>query len=143
MDVLTCDVCGSSFSARYERDEPEPERNWSAALALSAVLPGAGHISVGRIGTGIARCTLFVVFLLPALPIMFGAKTGGATIAITPLLIGVLILWGGSIADIRQLQRGDKEILNGRALLWLTVGVLLLSLVGLAAAVMMARGQSG
>jgi hypothetical protein len=42
IEQLTCHACGTPLAARYARDEPAVEPNWSAALALAVVVPGAG-----------------------------------------------------------------------------------------------------
>ena len=47
IDELHCSACGTAFTERFRpAEEPEPPRNWTAALAVSAIAPGAGHMSV-------------------------------------------------------------------------------------------------
>jgi TM2 domain-containing membrane protein YozV len=131
IDELHCGVCGAPISARYEEPEREPEpREWTTALALSAVIPGAGHIALGRHGTGIARALLFATWLVGGVVL---AGAGGAAAA-APLYLGAAVLWAGSLLDLHLLRRGARELLAGRTLLWLVVGVLVLTGVGMFAA---------
>lgn len=130
LELPHCEVCGSAFIERFRDSEPEQPHNWRAALAMTAVAPGAGHIAVGRYGTGVARLVLFAGWVLGA--VALGASGGSrALLVVAPLLLGVLVLWGGSLVDIYRLQQGEREILGGRPLLWLVVAVLILMGMGL------------
>lgn len=123
IDDPACAVCGTAFVERFRADEaPEPPRNWNQAMAFSALAPGAGHLAVGRYGSGWARLVLFVSWVVGAL--LMGSS-GGAR-ASAPLLLGAAAMWGGSLVDLRRLQEGQEELLVGRRLLWLVLGVLLL-----------------
>lgn len=123
IDDPACAVCGTPFVERFRADEePEPPRNWSQALAFSAVAPGAGHLAVGRYGSGWARLVLFVSWIIGALLM---SSSGGARAGV-PLLLGAAVMWAGSLVDLRRLQQGQEELLVGRRLLWLVLGVLLL-----------------
>ena len=123
IDEPVCAVCGTPFVERFRAAEaPEPPRNWSQALLFSAVAPGAGHLAVGRYGSGWARLMLFVSWIIGALLM---SSSGGAR-AGAPLLLGAAVMWGGSLVDLRRLQEGQDELLVGRRLLWLVLGVLLL-----------------
>lgn len=133
LDVLACPVCGASLGERYEEAPAAVEHSWGTVLGLSAVAPGAGHIAVRRHGSGVARLFLFVVWLLGGLVIAVSGEGGGGAAA--PLLLGALVLWAGSLVDLLRLRQGQSELLDGRALLWLVVGVLGLSLLGLFTAI--------
>ena len=123
IDDVACAVCGTAFVERFRAaEEPAPPRNWNQALAFSAVAPGAGHIAIGRYGSGWARLVLFLSWLVGAL-LMSGS--GGARAGV-PLLLGAAVMWGGSLVDLRRLQEGREELLVGRRLLWLVLSVLLL-----------------
>ncbi len=95
---------------------------------MSAFAPGAGHLAVGRYGSGWARLLLFVVWAVGA--VMLSGAGARALGAIAPLLLGVVIVWVGSLVDLQRLQRGQEELLAGRRLLWLVIGVLLLLGIG-------------
>jgi TM2 domain-containing membrane protein YozV len=130
IELTACAVCATSFLQRFRSEEPEPPRNWVAAMVLSAILPGAGHLSVGRHGTGWARLLLFVVWIAGAVTLATSAGSGVLLVA-APLLLGALALWMVSLVDVYRLQQGHDDLLAGRAFLWLVVGVLLAMMVAL------------
>lgn len=130
IELTSCAICGTSFLERFRTETPEPPRNWPAALLLSVFAPGAGHVSVGRYGTGWARLVLFVAWVLGAVVLATSAGSGALIVA-TPLLLGALVLWALTLVDLYRLQQGESEILSGRAFLWLVVAVLLLMAVAL------------
>ena len=134
IDVQHCEVCGTAFLERFQQHEVEPPRNWTAALLMTMVAPGAGHISVGRYGTGVARLVLYVGWVVGAMAVA-GFAGGRGALVMTPLILGALVLWAGSMVDVYRLQRGESELLGGRSLLWLVVGTLVLMGLGLFAAV--------
>lgn len=129
IDLLSCGVCGTSLGARYARPPAEPSaQEWTTALALSAVLPGAGHMAVGRVGTGVARALLFTVWALGGVLLLVGGGRGA--LAAVPLVLGAVALWGGTLWDVAALRAGRRQQLwSGRPLLWLVVGVTVLLLI--------------
>jgi hypothetical protein len=125
-----CVVCATPLTARFEaRGADAAAPNFAAALALSAVLPGAGHIAVGRVGSGLARAVLAAVWAVGALLLLGAAGVARGLLAASPLLLGAGAVWLGSLVDLLALQRGQREVLAGRTLLWLVVGVTVLSVV--------------
>lgn len=138
VDSLHCRVCATPLSARFEQPADPGEQPWSAALVLTAVLPGTGHIAVAHYGQGLARLVLFVVWLAGALTLTRAG--GGAGWAAAPLYLGAGVLWAGSLADVAALRTGGRELLGGRTLLWLVVGVLGLSALGVLGAAVQAPG---
>lgn len=134
IELSSCAVCGTAFVDRFRSDDPEPPRNWPQALLLSMIVPGAGHLAVGRYGSGLSRVLLFATWALGAV-MLLGGTGRQAGVAVMPLVLGAFVLWIGSLVDIYRLQRGEEELLVGRRLLWLVVGVLLLLVLGLFASV--------
>ena len=130
IDLMACSVCGTAFAEQFREEKPEPPRNWTQAMALSAIAPGAGHLAVGRYGSGASRLVLFLVWAIGAVLL---TSSGGrsALIAVIPLLLGMVTVWVGSIVDLYRLQHGETELLVGRRLLWLVIGVLALLGIGL------------
>ena len=125
IDLVTCSVCGTGFVEQFRADEVEPARNWSQALLMSAIAPGAGHLAVGRYGSGTARLLLFLTWAIGA--IVLGTGGGGsAAFAIAPLALGSLAIWAASLLDVYRLSQGQAEVLVGPRLLWLVIGVLVL-----------------
>ena len=135
IEAEQCEVCQTPFSARIAYDEHATETSGVDGRAatrvawLNIVLPGLGHIVAGWTGSGLARLVLYSVWVVGGLAI-FGA--GGTLVAI-PLLIGAAIIWGSSLHDAWQLGQRGPQLLNGRALLWLVIGVTLLSMLGVGA----------
>lgn len=132
IDLEACAVCGTSFLERFAAHTPDEPRNWNAALGLTLVAPGAGHMAVGRSGSGLARLVLYWSWLMGAVLLL---SQGSGTMAVaTPLLLGAVVVWAGSLIDLLRLRQGESEFLVGRGLLWLVVGVLVLLGMGLVAA---------
>ncbi len=134
IDVLTCDVCGTGFAERFGAPAPAAAPNWQTATALSAVAPGAGHLAVGRYGSGFARLLLFTGWLLGG-TLLAGAGGGRPLLSAGPLLLGALVVWAASLVDLQRARRGEAELLTGRPLLWLVVGVVVLTMLGIFATV--------
>ncbi|MDQ3538664.1 MAG: hypothetical protein M3415_07710 [Actinomycetota bacterium] len=131
IDQLHCDVCGASFADRFRPVEADvPPASWQLALVLSALTPGAGHVLLGRYGAGAARLLLFVVWLLGAFALRNGPGASAALV-VAPLLLGVVALWVTALVDIQRLRSGRPVVLSNRALLWLVVAVVGMSLLGL------------
>lgn len=125
LDALVCATCGTALAAR-----DRPEVDWDLAQRRAVLAPGLGHLTAGHTATGWARLLLGAVWLLGALALLM---TGG-TAALAPalaLLVGVGVLWVGSVVDVARLARGGRELLAPRALLWLVVGVLVVVLLTL------------
>ena len=135
IELQTCEICGTSFAERFREEPAEAApQNWPAALAMTAIAPGAGHLAIGRYGSGAARLLLFCSWMVGALLLL--TSGGGRAVGVAmPLLLGALIMWAASLLDIYRLSRGEAEVLVGRKLLWLVAGVLLLLVLGLFATV--------
>lgn len=141
---LACAACGTTIAARWENAEAERaaagrrlSEPWTAALALTAVVPGAGHIGLSRYSAGLARAVLYAVWLVGGVAMW---RTGGV-LAGGPLLLGAALLWAGSLADVAALRAGRREVLGGRTLLWLVVGVLIALFIGVFASAASAPGR--
>lgn len=139
----TCAACGTGLTAAFAAADPDPGRGAGAdprvALAATVVLPGSGHVLAGQAATGLARALLYVVWLGGGLVL---AARGGALLVTGPLLLGALVLWAGSLADLLDRSGSQARILGARGLLWLVVAVTLLSLVGLLAGVGRLQGAA-
>ena len=144
-----CDSCQAPFASRIAandrggqrarpRGEPVPLQprtvETGRVMLLNALLPGAGHIAAGWIGSGLARLVLYCVWVVGGAAI---SSAGGAIVA-APLLLGAAILWLASMHDGWQLRERGPQLLNGRALLWLVIGVTVLTLAGVAIAAVVA-----
>lgn len=129
LERSTCTVCGTSLTESLQDDvAPAPERvSLGAVVAASVLLPGAGHVLLGRSAAGIGRLILYLVWASGGLALLSAAAgADGSMLPALPLLTGAFVLLATSVLDAVALQRGDvtTEILSVRALLWLTVGVI-------------------
>jgi ribosomal protein L40E len=132
LTATTCATCGGEregfgVGSGRRADRPVPP---AVVLTASALLPGAGHLLVGRVGTGAARLVLWVLWL-PAGTAMVRAAGGGVVAAPgLALLVGAALLWLATLVDARRLTVGDaREVLGPRPLLWLVAGVVGLMVV--------------
>ena len=138
-----CEACATPFGAQLAAPAAvAPPRDWRRARLLSALAPGAGHLAVGAYGSGIARLALFCMWLASGVLL---AGAGPALFIAGPLLLAAGVLWAGSLLDMGRLQRGERELLDGRGLLWLVVGALGATMLGavLGAAVMQGTRGGG
>jgi hypothetical protein len=125
--VDRCTTCGGRREGFGEpAAPPEPATRDAGRLTLaSAVLPGLGHVLAGRVGTGVARMLLAVLWLAGGAAIVAGAAGSAASAApAAPLLLGAAAVWVGSVLDVRTLATGTgRERLGARTMLWLTSAV--------------------
>jgi ribosomal protein L40E len=142
IEASVCRACATPFTARFAIAERGPAVDWRAARTAGAILPGLGHIRAGAGTSGVARLVLWGVWLLGGLVVLIGDGAAGLPVA-GPLLVGAAIVHATSVADLTALERGGRELLAGRALLWLVVGVTVLVIVGLVAGLTGALPSSG
>jgi hypothetical protein len=140
--AASCVTCGGARQGFGER-EPErarPDLDPRLLTGASVVLPGAGHLLAGRVGTGTARLLLWSLWLVGGLSTARGA---GSALVATPglvLLAGAAALWAATIVDARRLTAGDdREVLAPRPLLWLVGGVLVALVLAVSAAAFLGR----
>lgn len=107
------------------------QRMRTRTVALNAVLPGLGHLLVGWVGSGLARILLFGVWVVGGLLL----SSAGGVVAALPLFAGAGVLWLAGLFDGWQVVTGARQVLSGRALLWLVVGVTLLATVSVVASI--------
>jgi ribosomal protein L40E len=128
----TCRVCAEPFQEAFAEQKPQPIPDASDAmvLALTALLPGLGHIATGRTGIGVSRLMLYVVFALGAALLQSqAAQTTASALAVIPLALGALVVWLSTMLDARNVTVGsERTVLPSRAYLWLLVGVFVLTL---------------
>lgn len=122
-----CTVCGAArqgFGTETGPAEPRGDLPLAAVIGVSLVLPGSGHLLIGRIGTGVARLLLALLWLLGGFAMLRGAGGGAALGPALVLFTGAAVVWIGTALDVRTVLTGrGSEVLNSRVLLWLVVGV--------------------
>ncbi len=142
MDVDPCPVCGTAFAARFA--QPDAARDPAELLRArraGRLLPGLGHLRLGDPASGVARITLFSVWVLGALALLASGSRG--LLAAVPLALGAGAVYVVSDVDVARLGRREPQLLQGRALLGLVLGVTVLTVVGLAAAVALGGAGQG
>lgn len=127
LETSGCATCGAPFG-RTLAEEPDDviARGTSTVLVLSAVLPGAGHVALGRTVDGVVRAVMYVLWLAGALALLRAAAgTPAPALPAAPLGIGALALWLLSVLDAVALAEGSRDqLLTPRVFLWLVVGVI-------------------
>jgi hypothetical protein len=125
IEVVRCTVCGHALASEPDqgglKDVPA-----GRALGASVLLPGLGHVLLGRGGTGVARMIVAVVWLAGG--IALSASAAGSDQSVLPglvLLVGAAVVWVATLLDVQTLLSGGRrELLDSRRLLWLVVGVI-------------------
>ncbi len=144
IERTTCKSCHQPF-ARTVADAPSaPTRQVSESTALltSALVPGTGHILLGRTASGVARAVMFIIWLAGGLVLLREASASQQSILpAVPLLAGALVLWLATTVDVLALVQGSRtEILRPRVFLWLAIGVLGLVMVSFLASAVQLPG---
>jgi hypothetical protein len=133
----TCRVCGTPFGQLLRRADEAPKASPRDAALWSLAFPGIGHAKVGRGGDGIARGTFFVLTFGLTLVIAFSGVSNAALGGVVVLLLLVaLTVYLGSAYEAYRIAEGGTPLVSSRVLLWATVGVVMLSVVLLAASVL-------
>ena len=143
IELDACARCGTPF-ADLMRDAPEVKSaEPKEALAWSLIFPGLGHRAAGRPLDGLARGVLFGVSFAMALLMGVAGVRSGPTFGVFVLfLVTALVVYGGSAYEAYRIAEGGDVLISSRALLWVLVGLILLSVVMLALAVASASGGS-
>ncbi len=132
-----CAVCATPRSGFGEPASATPrDVSPTLVLAASVVWPGAGHVAVGRTGTGLGRALLWVLWLGAAIGLWRATGGAGGPASRAPavaLLLGAAALWLGTVLDAVRLGDGrSEEVLRPRVLgllVAVVTGGLLLSLL--------------
>jgi hypothetical protein len=144
IELEACATCGTPF-AEVMRDEPtRAEVAPKDALTWSLVFPGLGHRLAGRPLDGLARGVLFAVAFMMALLVGFaGVRSGLSFLVFALFLVTGLAVYAGSAYEAYRLASGGELLISSRALLWVLVGVVLVSVVLLALVVVSASRVQG
>ncbi len=135
LEQAACTVCGTArtgFGGDTSSTRDVRDLDGSRILGASLVLPGLGHVLAGRIGSGITRMLLALIWLIGGLWWLVATTTGRLPGVI--LVIGAVLLWVASAMDIRGLLAGGEEPFGVRGLLWFVVGVTALLMITVAVA---------
>jgi hypothetical protein len=133
IEVDACTSCGTTFGELLSLDarrEPVGPRD---ALAWSLVYPGIGHQRLGLGLDGLARGILFTMTFGMALLLGLGGAGGGLSFAV---FVGYVLLaigtYGLTAVEAYRVAQGASLFVPSRPLMWVTVGLMLVSVLALA-----------
>lgn len=138
LEDAVCATCGAArvgFGDPVTATADVADVSEQTLLGASAVLPGAGHLLAGRMGSGITRIALFLLWAAGGLWWILSTQDGRSPGIV--LLVGAAVLWGATLVDANAIaKRRATEPFGVRGLLWTVVGVtgLLMLMVAFAAA---------
>lgn len=136
LELDVCSVCGTSFAQLLREDEPHSTVSPRDAFLWSLMFPGIGHAKAGRAPDGIARGTLFVLtFGLSLVVVLSGVSSPPVFAVMALLLVSALTIYLGSAAEAYRIADGGSTFVSARALLWATVGLIMLAVSLLALSV--------
>lgn len=130
IELDICATCGTPFATLMREDRAGPKIDPSDAFRRSLLFPGLGHRMVGRAIDGFARGVLFGMLLLATLMLgLSGVSTGAVRFLFLIYAVATISVYIMTAFEARRLAEGGDLLVSSRALLWATVGILLLSIV--------------
>ena len=130
IELDVCATCGTPFASlmRQERERPTVDRR--EAFRRSLLFPGLGHRMVGRELDGFARSVLFSMLLIATVMLAFSGVPSGAVRFLFLLYAAATVaVYLMTAFEAARLADGGDLIVSSRALLWVTVTILLVSVV--------------
>lgn len=132
LDVPTCPRCGTPFGKLFEEEQAAPEVDPGRATALSLILPGLGHIALGRRIEGWARILIFA-WLLGTLVVIVASRAGrglGPLLGLVALYFAAAgALYMLSAVDARRAAEGHDPVVSSRILLYGVSALLLFTVL--------------
>ncbi len=130
LDLDVCATCGTAFATLMREESLKSKVDPQDAFRRSLVYPGLGHRLVGRALDGFARGVLFGMLLLATLMLgLSGASSGAVRFLFITYAAATISVYVMTAFEARRLAEGGDLLVSSRALLWATVGILLLSIV--------------
>lgn len=124
----TCVSCGADFARAFEPSGSgsAPQVTEPVAVGSSLLLPGLGHVLLGRGAAGALRMILYVTWLVGGLVLLRAAAgSGQPVLPALPLLIGALLVLVAAVVEVQRTVSGvETVLLTPRITLWLVVAVL-------------------
>lgn len=124
----TCVSCSAPFTRAFAPEEAQtpPDVSEPVAVGTSLLLPGVGHVLLGRSAAGALRIILYVTWLIGGLVLLRAAAgSGQPVLPAVPLLVGALVVLVASVVETQRTVTGDETVLlTPRVTLWLVVAVL-------------------
>jgi RNA polymerase subunit RPABC4/transcription elongation factor Spt4 len=130
IELDACPVCGSTFADLMRHEGPRPTVEPGTAFVRSLAFPGLGHRSMGLGLDGLARGVLFAMLAALTLVVFGSGVHSGPLLAVALLLLAMTLgVYLGSAYEAHRIAGGGGPIVATRTLLWVTVGVILGSVV--------------
>jgi RNA polymerase subunit RPABC4/transcription elongation factor Spt4 len=130
IELDACPVCGTTFADLMRQDAPRPEVEPGSAVARSLVFPGLGHRSMGLGLDGLARGVLFAMMAALTLVVFGSGVRSGLLLGVALLLLVMTLgVYLGTAYEARRIASGGGPFVGTRTLLWITVGVIMGSVV--------------
>ncbi|MCA1831710.1 MAG: hypothetical protein LC750_03040 [Actinobacteria bacterium] len=141
IDLPACRICGTVMArlfAAAEEPVKKEKRPIARTLALSAVMPGLGHVAEGVGPVGASRAVLYVWTLGISLLLLIRPPSKGQAIVRGVGVVFALAaagVWALSMVESQRLAHGDRTpVLPPRTMTWISAGLTLALFLGLAAA---------
>jgi hypothetical protein len=134
-----CTVCGTPFKALFRGEERPVNLDPRSATTSSLLLPGLGHIRLGRVAEGLARLVLFAWAVATAAMVVLSAPAEGLGplgLLAAMFVAAALVVYVLSAVDARRAAEGLEPVLSTRALLYGSAGLVLLSMASLGALIL-------
>ena len=144
IDLIACEVCGTTF-AETMRSKPErPVRDPAKAALFSLFFPGAGHAYLGMWGQAVARAVLSLWVLLVAVVGLLDKKVPGSLIMALLFGLAALGLWLVAAHDAFREASDDSggALLRGKRFLYVVLGLMALLFVAMLVALLTARSRT-
>lgn len=140
IEAETCVTCGTPFAQVMRDAASERAVDPKDAVTASLLFPGLGHRKVGRGMDGLARGILFALsFGMAMLVGISGTGSSALFVVFVLFLVTALGVYGFSAYEASRLAKGGDLLVSSRVLLWVLVGLVMLSTLLLAMAVLSAN----
>ena len=131
MELDFCATCGASFASLMRQETARVRVDPRAAFRRSLMFPGLGHRMIpGREVDGFARGVLFAMLLIATLMLgLSGVHAGAVQFLFLVYLTASVLVYVLTAFEASRLAEGGEPLVSSRALLWATVGILIMSIV--------------
>lgn len=131
MELDFCATCGASFASLMRQETARVRVDPRAAFRRSLMFPGLGHRMIpGREVDGFARGVLFAMLLIATLMLgLSGVHAGAVQFLFLVYLTASVLVYVLTAFEASRLAEGGEPLVSSRALLWTTVGILIMSII--------------
>jgi hypothetical protein len=131
MELDFCATCGASFASLMRQETARVRVDPRAAFRRSLMFPGLGHRMIpGREVDGFARGVLFAMLLIATVMLgLSGVHAGAVQFLFLVYLTASVLVYVLTAFEASRLAEGGEPLVSSRALLWTTVGILIMSII--------------